>query len=120
MAASGHKCGDCHKAVYPVEQVVAAGRSWHKGCFKCQAVVEGNKCGISLTLSSHVAQQGAKLFHSNIRCAPIPNIFAVVIGVVYCSKHAPKPVFGRIHKEHLVSFFLWIVNPLVLELISLV
>jgi len=58
-------CSACGKTVYPIEAISAADRTWHKGCFKCEAE-EG--CNLSLTLKT----------------------FTAVAGKVYCSKHVPK------------------------------
>jgi len=58
------KCELCGKTVYPIEALSSGERTWHKGCFKCEA--EG--CGITLTLKT----------------------FTPVGNKIYCSKHVPK------------------------------
>lgn len=39
-------CGRCQKTVYPTEKVDAAGKAWHKACFKCSDA----SCNITLNL----------------------------------------------------------------------
>jgi len=58
------KCELCGKTVYPIEAVSSSDRTWHKGCFKCEA--EG--CQITLTLKT----------------------FNPVGGKIFCSKHTSK------------------------------
>ncbi|KXS18935.1 hypothetical protein M427DRAFT_95618, partial [Gonapodya prolifera JEL478] len=55
----------CTKAVYPTEKIDAAGKVFHKACFKCS----DGECGITLSLKTFKAHEGA----------------------VYCDKHVPKP-----------------------------
>ncbi|KAI8998012.1 hypothetical protein BC832DRAFT_566644 [Gaertneriomyces semiglobifer] len=58
-------CGKCDKTVYQTEKVEAAGKWFHKGCFKCNDPA----CNIQLNLKS----------------------FQAVNGSVWCDKHVPKP-----------------------------
>jgi len=51
------KCGKCTKTVYKQEEMKAAGKTWHKQCFKCMA----DGCTISLDLKSVNAHEG-KIF----------------------------------------------------------
>jgi len=51
------KCGKCTKTVYKQEEMKAAGKTWHKYCFKCMA----DGCTISLDLKSVNAHEG-KIF----------------------------------------------------------
>lgn len=51
--ASGNdstKCPSCTKSVYRVEEILCAGQSWHKVCFKCGGIGE-NGCGKKLSTS---------------------------------------------------------------------
>ncbi|KAJ3103384.1 hypothetical protein HDU97_010222 [Phlyctochytrium planicorne] len=61
---SSQACGKCEKTVYPTEKVEAAGKWFHKGCFKCNDA----SCGITLTLKTFQCDNGA----------------------LYCAKHLPK------------------------------
>jgi len=58
------KCELCGKTVYPIEALSSGERTWHKGCFKCEA----ESCGITLTLKT----------------------FTPVGNKIFCSKHVPK------------------------------
>lgn len=49
---SNPKCGVCAKTVYPMELVTAAGKSFHKFCFKCE------KCKTTLNLKNFKAHDG--------------------------------------------------------------
>jgi len=51
------KCGKCTKTVYKQEEMKAAGKTWHKQCFKCMA----DGCTISLDLKTVNAHEG-KIF----------------------------------------------------------
>ncbi|KAJ3044545.1 hypothetical protein HDV00_001974 [Rhizophlyctis rosea] len=62
---SAQNCGACAKTVYPTEKIEAAGKWYHKGCFKCSDPA----CGITLNLKT----------------------FKVVNEAIWCDKHAPKP-----------------------------
>jgi hypothetical protein len=46
------KCGRCDKQVYDAEEVKAAGRVWHSGCFKCK------DCGAALNSSTLRDREG--------------------------------------------------------------
>ena len=35
VVTNPNSCGKCGKAVYMAEEVLAAGKKWHKMCFKC-------------------------------------------------------------------------------------
>ena len=37
-SVSAPLCGFCNKAVYPAEEVVAAGQKFHKLCLKCSKI----------------------------------------------------------------------------------
>jgi len=56
-------CSACGKTVYPIEEVRAVDKAWHKGCFKC----EGEGCNVTLNLKNFKASGGK----------------------VYCVKHVP-------------------------------
>ncbi len=51
---SNPKCGKCAKTVYPLELMAGAGKSWHKGCFKCHH----QGCNTTLTLKNFKAHAG--------------------------------------------------------------
>ena len=51
----GKKCPACTKSVYANEEVLSAGKSWHKACFRCSA------CGSTLD-STTVSDHDGKLF----------------------------------------------------------
>ena len=61
------KCGRCGKSVYPAEQRLAAGRSWHfGGCFTCKIC---NKTLSSTTLAEHKESkygEGSRIIHGVI------------------------------------------------------
>lgn len=56
----GPKCARCNKTVYMNEQVFAAGRKWHKACFKC---TECNKPLETMTLADHDGHLFCKTCH---------------------------------------------------------
>eukprot|EP01088_Endostelium_zonatum_P008560 TRINITY_DN216_c0_g1_i1.p1 TRINITY_DN216_c0_g1~~TRINITY_DN216_c0_g1_i1.p1 ORF type:complete len:140 (+),score=38.43 TRINITY_DN216_c0_g1_i1:58-477(+) len=49
---SNPKCPDCNKTVYPMEKIDGAGKTWHKGCFKC------SRCKCVLNLKTFKAHDG--------------------------------------------------------------
>ena len=55
VANNSNKCAKCGKAVYMAEELLAAGKKWHKLCFKC------SKCRKMLD-SSTMAEHGGELF----------------------------------------------------------
>jgi len=46
------KCGRCDKQVYDAEEVKAAGRVWHQGCYKCK------ECGMTLNSTTLRDREG--------------------------------------------------------------
>ena len=59
---SAAKCAKCAKTAYPLESVSAAGKTYHKGCFRCSV------CRLQLTIKN----------------------FQVMDGDVFCNLHVPK------------------------------
>lgn len=56
MYGGGKKCGRCNKSVYTNEEMIAAGKSWHKrGCFTCE---ECNKSLDSTTCNDKMSDDG--------------------------------------------------------------
>lgn len=55
MSSVANKCAKCGKAVYMAEELLAAGKKWHKLCFKC------TKCKKMLD-SSTMAEHGGDLY----------------------------------------------------------
>ena len=49
---SAKECARCSKSVDVVEEVVAAGKSFHKDCFRCK------ECNSALTVQSASSHQG--------------------------------------------------------------
>ncbi|XP_054761856.2 cysteine and glycine-rich protein 2-like [Lytechinus pictus] len=33
----GNRCSRCDKSVYTADEIIAAGKSWHKLCFSCES-----------------------------------------------------------------------------------
>eukprot|EP01094_Clydonella_sp_ATCC50884_P019199 TRINITY_DN36_c1_g1_i1.p1 TRINITY_DN36_c1_g1~~TRINITY_DN36_c1_g1_i1.p1 ORF type:complete len:278 (-),score=101.57 TRINITY_DN36_c1_g1_i1:120-953(-) len=63
------KCEKCAKTVYPLEAESNQGKTWHKGCFRCQGTEEsGEVCNIKITQKT---------------CTGVG-------GKIYCAKHVPK------------------------------
>jgi len=50
--AANPKCPACSKTVYPMEKIDGAGKTWHKGCFKC------SRCKCILNLKTFKAFEG--------------------------------------------------------------
>ncbi|KAI8928183.1 hypothetical protein BC831DRAFT_397850 [Entophlyctis helioformis] len=85
-------CGKCTKTVYPTEKVEAAGKWFHKGCFKCN----NDECGITLSLKTFKAFEGAVYCDRHV---PKPTHTAVSDSVsVVHALHAPKKTAEGIHK----------------------
>ncbi|KAI8588271.1 hypothetical protein BDZ88DRAFT_422540 [Geranomyces variabilis] len=91
---SSEKCGTCEKTVYATEKIEAAGKHYHKGCFKCS----DPKCNIQLNLKTFQAQ------NNQIWCGkhvPVPKATAVADSVsVLHAKHAPKKATEGLHKTN--------------------
>ena len=56
----GPKCAHCNKTVYMNEQVFAAGRKFHKVCFKC---TQCNKPLETMTMADHDGKLFCKTCH---------------------------------------------------------
>jgi len=54
---SSHKCPQCDKTVFRVEQLLCAGKYWHKSCFHCGGR-GGRGCGRKLTSTNCSVQEG--------------------------------------------------------------
>ena len=54
-------CSKCNKAVYMAEEVLAAGKKWHKMCFKC---AKCKKLLDSSTMASHDGELYCKSCHT--------------------------------------------------------
>jgi len=54
---SSHKCPQCDKTVFRVEQLLCAGKYWHKTCFHCGGR-GGRGCGRKLTSTNCSVQEG--------------------------------------------------------------
>ncbi|KAJ3166439.1 Metabotropic GABA-B receptor subtype 3A [Geranomyces variabilis] len=93
-ADSAQKCGTCEKTVYATEKIEAAGKHYHKGCFKCS----DPNCNIQLNLKTFQAQ------NNEIWCGkhvPVPKATAVADSVsVLHAKHAPKKATEGLHKTN--------------------
>ena len=67
----GAKCPRCDKTVYFNEEVVAAGKKWHKNCFKCKGC---KKALDSMTMAQHEGELYCKECHkkdfANFKMAP--------------------------------------------------
>ncbi|KAL2912029.1 hypothetical protein HK105_208458 [Polyrhizophydium stewartii] len=63
-------CGKCAKTVYANEKLEAAGKWFHKGCFKCSNA----ECSIQLNLKSFKAAEGQ----------------------IWCEKHTPKAQYTTV------------------------
>ncbi|KAJ3150492.1 hypothetical protein HDU86_006369 [Geranomyces michiganensis] len=91
---SSEKCGTCEKTVYATEKVEAAGKQYHKGCFKCS----DPNCNIQLNLKTFQAQ------NNQIWCGkhvPVPKATAVADSVnILHAKHAPKKATEGLHKTN--------------------
>ncbi|KAJ3047929.1 hypothetical protein HK097_011033 [Rhizophlyctis rosea] len=89
---STQPCNACTKTVYPTEKVEAAGKWYHKGCFKCA----DPQCGITLNLKTF------KVENNQIWCEkhlPKPKHTAVADSVsIVHAMHAPKKVAEGLHK----------------------
>ncbi|KAJ3174510.1 hypothetical protein HDU87_007101 [Geranomyces variabilis] len=89
---SSEKCGTCDKTVYATEKIEAAGKHYHKGCFKCS----DPNCNIQLNLKTFQVQ------NNDIWCGkhvPVPKATAVADSVsVLHAKHAPKKATEGLHK----------------------
>ena len=55
---SSHKCPQCDKTVFRVEQLLCAGKYWHKTCFQCGGR-GGRGCGRKLTSTNCSVQEGS-------------------------------------------------------------
>jgi len=90
--SSAQNCGKCNKTVYQTEKVEAAGKWYHKGCFKCA----DPSCGIQLNLKTF------KVVNNDIWCEkhlPKPKATSVADSVsVVHAMHAPKKTSEGLHK----------------------
>ncbi|KAH6563727.1 hypothetical protein BASA50_005637 [Batrachochytrium salamandrivorans] len=85
-------CGKCAKTVYSNEKLEAAGKWFHKGCFKCAET----DCGIQLNLKNFKADQGHVWCEKHV---PKPQHTAVTDSVsVVHALHAPKKASEGLHK----------------------
>ena len=55
---SSHKCPQCGQTVFRVEQLLCAGKYWHKTCFHCGGR-GGRGCGRKLTSTNCSVQEGS-------------------------------------------------------------
>ena len=60
IVTNPNACGKCNKAVYMAEEVLAAGKKWHKMCFKC---TNCKKLLDSSTMASHDGDLYCKSCH---------------------------------------------------------
>lgn len=61
MVTNPNACGKCNKPVYMAEEVLAAGKKWHKMCFKC---TNCKKLLDSSTMASHDGDLYCKSCHT--------------------------------------------------------
>lgn len=61
MSSVAKKCAKCGKAVYMAEELLAAGKKWHKLCFKC---TNCKKMLDSSTMAEHGGELYCKSCHS--------------------------------------------------------
>jgi len=68
LGGGAPKCPKCGKSVYHAEQVVGAGKTWHKRCFTCTSC---NKSLDSTTVTEH---------ESKVMC---PFFFLIIYGITW-------------------------------------
>lgn len=61
IVTNPNACGKCNKAVYMAEEILAAGKKWHKMCFKC---ANCKKLLDSSTMASHDGELYCKSCHT--------------------------------------------------------
>ena len=61
IVTNPNACGKCNKPVYMAEEVLAAGKKWHKMCFKC---ANCKKLLDSSTMASHDGELYCKSCHT--------------------------------------------------------
>ena len=61
VVTNPNACGKCNKAVYMAEEILAAGKKWHKMCFKC---ANCRKLLDSSTMASHDGELYCKSCHT--------------------------------------------------------
>ena len=89
---SSHKCPQCDKTVFRVEQLLCAGKYWHKTCFQCGGR-GGRGCGRKLTSTNCSVQEGTfddeehTLYHDTTRS-------------IYHSIAIRHPCFYHSHYSH--------------------
>ena len=65
----------CKKTVYQAEEVVAAGKHWHKGCFSC-ADCKKKLDSTTLSVRKNVGEEEIEIFCKNEFCHRSLSLFA--------------------------------------------